>query len=318
MEVIHTPVLLEETIQYLAPRTPGEYMIDATLGEGGHTAEFLARFDTLRVTGVDADGRIQKQAKQRLAPYAGRMSFYNCWAEEFFADYPPELPAPDTILFDLGISLYHYEASGRGFSFMRDEYLDMRLDSISTRGKTAATLIAELSEKDFADLLYNNAEERYSRRISAAVQNAKKHGSVTTTKALADIVSAAVPAAYRYGPIHPATKTFQALRMAVNNEADKLPGLLESAFGVLKSGGRMGVISFHSGEDRTVKNFFREKGRDCTCPPEAPICRCGGIRRANILTRKPVLAGEEECRNNPPSRSARLRAVEKTVTGVEV
>lgn len=316
MEAIHTPVLLEETIQYLAPRTPGEFMVDATLGEGGHSAAFMERFESLRVAGVDADGEIQKRAKERLAPYGGRISFYNCWAEEFFADYPAGLPAPDTILFDLGISLYHYEGSGRGFSFMRDEYLDMRLDS--SRGKTAADLVASLSEKDFADLLYNNAEERYSRRISAAVQNAKKNGPVTTTKALADIVSASVPAAYRRGGIHPATKTFQALRMAVNNEAEKLPSLLESAFGALKSGGRMGVISFHSGEDRQVKNFFREKGRDCTCPPEAPICRCGGIRSATILTRKPVSAGDEECRNNPPSRSARLRAVEKTATGVEV
>jgi len=314
VEVIHTPVLLEETIQHLAPRREGEFMVDATLGEGGHSAAFLERFPTLRIAGVDADEEIQGRAMERLIPFGSRICFYKCWAEEFFTDYPAELPSPDTILFDLGISLYHYEDSGRGFSFNRDEYLDMRIDT--SRGKTAAELIASLSEKDFADLLYNNAGERYSRRIASAVHRAKKHSPITTTAALAELVAIVVPAVYRRGPIHPATRTFQALRMEVNGEGERLLSMLEAAFKRLSPGGRMGVISFHSGEDRVVKNFFRDKSRDSTCPSEAPICRNEGNPPVNILTRKPITAGKEECRNNPPSRSAKFRAAEILGIGV--
>ncbi|MDR0448775.1 MAG: 16S rRNA (cytosine(1402)-N(4))-methyltransferase RsmH [Treponema sp.] len=316
MDAIHTPVLLEETIQLLAPRKEDEFMVDATLGEGGHSAAFLERFPTLRIAGVDADGEIQCKARERLCRFRDRMHFFIRWAEDFFNDYPPELPAPDTILFDLGISLYHYEQSKKGFSFMRDEFLDMRLDPAC--GKTAAELIANLSEKELADMIYANAEERYSRRIAAAVQKAKKQGPLISTAVLARVVSASVPAVYRRGPIHPATRTFQALRMAVNSEAEKLPVMLERALDKLKNGGRMGVISFHSGEDRKVKSFFREKRRDCTCPPETPICRCGGVRTVSLLTRKPVTAGKEECRKNPPSRSAKFRAVEKMYAGVNI
>jgi 16S rRNA (cytosine1402-N4)-methyltransferase len=281
-------------------------MIDATLGEGGHSFAFLSRFPGLSVAGIDADREIQEKARERLGEFGGRVRFYVRWSQEFFADYPEDLERPDTILCDLGISLYHYEESRRGFSFRKDEYLDMRLDT--SRGQTAADLIASLSEKDLADLLYTYAEERFSRRIAAAL---KKAGPVTRTGALAEQVDSSVPPAYRRGPLHPATRTFQALRMAVNGEVSALPALLENALAILKTGGRMGVISFHSGEDRTVKRFFRDKNRDCTCPPEAPICRCGGVRAVTLLTRRAVGAGEEECRNNPPSRSAKFRAVEK-------
>ena len=309
MEVIHTPALLEETIHYLGPRAQGELMIDATMGEGGHSAAFLERFPALKIAGVDADGEIQARARERLSSYSGRITYYKCWANEFFSNYPAELPFPDTILFDLGISLYHYEEARRGFSFMRDEFLDMRIDT--SRGKTAADLIASLSEKDFANLLYYNADERYSRRIASAVQKAKKMSPITGTAALAELVFASVPGSYRRSPIHPATKTFQALRMAVNNEGEKLPLMLENALQKLKIGGRMGVISFHSGEDRKVKHFFREKSRDCTSRQDTPMYRSEGIGFVNILTRKPVSAGYEECRNNPPSRSAKFRAAEK-------
>ncbi|MDR2073458.1 MAG: 16S rRNA (cytosine(1402)-N(4))-methyltransferase RsmH [Spirochaetaceae bacterium] len=309
MEIFHTPVLLEETIHYLAPRKESELMVDATLGEGGHGGAFLERFPTLRLVGIDADEEIQERARRRLDKYGDRVRYYTCWSQDFFASYPAELDKPDTILFDLGISLYHYEKSNRGFSFLRDEYLDMRIDR--SRGKTAADLIASLGEKELADLLYSQGGERYSRRIAAALGAAKKRSPVTTTASLADLVSSSVPAAYRRGPIHPATRTFMALRIAVNGEVEGLPGLLENALGALKTGGRMGVISFHSGEDREVKRFFRQKNKDCICPPEAPICRCGGIRGVNILTRKVVCAGEDECRKNPPSRSAKFRAVEK-------
>jgi 16S rRNA (cytosine1402-N4)-methyltransferase len=309
MEAVHTPVLLEETIQYLAPRGRGELMLDATTGEAGHSLAFLSRFPDLKIIAIDADPLIQEAAKERLGEFGDRVYFYSGWAQSFFAAYPGDLKRPDTILIDLGISMFHYEKSGRGFSFRKDEPLDMRLDTSS--GPDAATLIATLPEKELADLIYRNAGERYSRRIAKAIVKARNGGAIRGSGALADLVEAAVPAAYRYGTVHPATKTFQALRIAVNGELSRLPDLLEGALRVLEAGGRMGVISFHSLEDRVVKNFFREKNRDCTCPPEAPICRCVGHRVVNLLTRKGLSPSQAERQKNPPSRSARLRVVEK-------
>ena len=309
VEVIHTSVLLEETLKYLAPRKPGQLLVDCTVGEGGHLNAFLSQFPELKAIGIDADPEILNVARQRLAGFGERVQFYSGWSHDFFAEYPGEYKRPDTILIDLGISLYHYEKGGRGFSFRYDEKLDMRIDTSS--GLSAADLIARLSENDFANLLYANAEERYSRRIARAVAEAKSGGALTSSAVLAEIVERAVPPAYRHGPIHPATRTFQALRIAVNGELSRLPALLEAAFQVLEPGGRLGVISFHSSEDRIVKNFFREKNRDCICPPEAPICKCRGQRMLTLLTRKGISPGEEEIRKNPPSRSARFRAVEK-------
>ena len=309
MEIVHTPVLLEETMKYLSPRKAGELMIDTTLGEGGHLYAFLSRFEELKAIGIDADPEIMKVAQKRLEPFGKRVQFYNGWSHDFFAEYPGEYKRPDTILMDLGVSLFHYEKSGRGFSFRYDEPLDMRIDSSSGIG--VAELIARLSEKDLADLIYANGGERYSRRIAKAVSEAKNNGAINSSAVLAEIIERAVPPAYRHGPLHPATKTFQALRIVVNGELSRLADLLEAALRVLEPGGRLGVISFHSLEDRIVKNFFREKNRDCICPPEAPICKCGGQRTLTILTKKGISPGEEEVRKNPPSRSARFRAAEK-------
>ena len=309
MEIVHTPVLLEETLKYLSPRKNGELMVDATVGEGGHLYAFLSQFQQLKAIGIDADQEILKTARQRLGVFGERVQFYSGWSHDFFAEYPGEYKRPDTILIDLGVSLFHYEKGGRGFSFRYDEKLDMRIDTSS--GFSAADLIERLSERDFADLLYTNADERYSRRISRGIADAKRSGAISSSAVLAEIVERSVPPAYRHGPIHPATRTFQALRIAVNGELSRLEGLLETAFRVLEPGGRMGVISFHSLEDRIVKNFFREKNRDCICPPEAPICKCRGQRMVTILARKGVSPGEEEIRKNPPSRSARFRVIEK-------
>jgi 16S rRNA (cytosine1402-N4)-methyltransferase len=314
MEIVHTPVLPEETIQFLAPRGAGELMVDATLGEGGHSYIFLSRFPDLKIIGIDADPEIQKIARQRLKEFGDRIHFYSGWSQTFFAEFSGEIKRPDTVLIDLGVSLFHYEKGGRGFSFRYDEPLDMRLDT--STGLSAAELISRLSERDLADLLYNNAEERYSRRIAKAITEAKAGGAISSSVVLSEIVERAVPPAYRHGPVHPATKTFQALRIAVNGEISKLPDLLEGALRVLETGGRLGVISFHSLEDRIVKNFFREKNKDCICPPEEPICRCGGQRVVTLLSRKGVPPSEEEIRTNPPSRSARLRAVEKILDEV--
>ena len=315
MEIIHTPVLLEETIKYLAPGA-GALLIDATLGEGGHSNAFLSQFPDLRVIGIDADEEIMKTARERLERFGERIQFYSGWSHDFFAEYPIDIKRPDRIILDLGVSLYHYERSGRGFSFRYDEKLDMRINSGS--GFSAAELISTLSEKELADLLYENAGERYSRRIAKAIAEEKKIAAIDSSIVLADIVERAVPPSYRHGAIHAATKTFQALRIAVNGELSRLKDLLESAFNVLEPGGRMGVISFHSLEDRIVKNFFREKNRDCICPPEAPICNCRGQRILTILTGKGICPGEEELRRNPPSRSARFRAAEKILDEAEI
>ncbi|MDR2101879.1 MAG: 16S rRNA (cytosine(1402)-N(4))-methyltransferase RsmH, partial [Treponema sp.] len=272
MEIVHTPVLTEETIGYLAPRGTGELMVDATLGEGGHSHAFLSRFPELRIIGVDVDRDIQEIARERLEEFGSRIHFYLGWAQDFFAEFPRNLKRPDTILIDLGVSAYHYERGGRGFSFRKDEFLDMRIDR--DRGVPAAELLAKLREEELADLIYLNAGERYSRRIARAIAGARASGPVTGSAFLAELVEGAVPSHYRHGPVHPATRTFQALRIAVNGELARLPALLEGAFDALEPGGRMGVISFHSLEDRIVKNFFREKNKNCTCSPEDPICKC--------------------------------------------
>jgi 16S rRNA (cytosine1402-N4)-methyltransferase len=308
-DAVHTPVLLEETIKYLAPRGGEELMVDATMGEGGHSHAFLSRFPELRIIGVDADPAIQERARERLAEFGDRVHFHSGWAQEFFAEYPASLRRPDLVFIDLGISLFHHQRSGRGFSFRKDEVLDMRLDTRS--GPTAAELLARLSEGELADLVYRNGEERFSRRIARAICEARSRSPVRSSAQLAELVERAVPAGNRYGAIHPATRTFQALRIAVNGELSRLPDLLEGSLRVLEPGGRLGIITFHSLEDRIVKNFFREKNKDCTCPPEAPICRCEGRRAVNLLTRKGVGPSKEEIAGNPPSRSARLRVVEK-------
>jgi 16S rRNA (cytosine1402-N4)-methyltransferase len=309
MTVTHTPVLLEETIQYLAPRSEGELMVDATLGEGGHSYAFLSRFPSLKILGIDADKAIQEQARERLGEFGERISFYNGWSQDFFSTFPRDAKRPDTILIDLGVSMYHYEKAGRGFSFKKDEPLDMRIDP--SGGVSAAELIARLPEAELADLFYYNAEERYSRRIARAIAETRSQGTITGSAVLAEIVKQAVPPAYRRGRAHPATKTFQALRIAVNGELARLLELLESALGILAIGGRMGVISFHSLEDRKVKIFFREKNKECICPPEVPVCKCRGRRVVNLITRKAVTPGRDEVQKNPPARSAKLRVVEK-------
>jgi 16S rRNA (cytosine1402-N4)-methyltransferase len=310
-EFVHTPVLLEKTLELLAPRGNNELLIDSCIGEAGHSFAFLSNFPTLKIVGIEADPCILSIAKERLAMFSGRTYFYSGWSHDFFADYPSQYKRPDTIFFDLGVSYFHYKKSGRGFSFSGNEYLDMRIDM--SGGLTAADILARLPEKELADLLYNNAQERYSRRIAALIVKERQKSPVTTTQALAELVERAVPASYRHGPIHPATKTFLALRAAINGELSKLSALLEGALRVLEPGGRLGVISFHSLEDRIVKNFFRVMNKNCTCPQQAPICKCEGRRSVNVLTKKGITPEKEEIERNPPSRSARLRVVEKVL-----
>ena len=311
MEITHTSVLLEECLEWLSPENEdygsNPLLIDSTLGEGGHTFAFLSKYKNLSVIGIDADPVIQQKAKQRLAEFDNRISFYNGWFDDFYSNYPADREKPNLILFDLGISLFHYEKSGRGFSFRYDEPLDMRLSPSAT--VSAADIVNRTNEKELADLIYMYGEERFSRRIARAIVEARSCEVIENAKNLADIIYRAVPADYRHGPIHPATKTFQALRIAVNGELDRLPRVLESAFSVLKVNGKMGVITFHSLEDRIVKVFFRNLAKNCSCPPEQAVCTCGGKKRAEILAK--VAPGTEEVKRNSPSRSARLRVVRK-------
>lgn len=314
MEIVHTPVLLKPCLEYLSPiGEPYEksaWMVDSTLGEGGHSNAFLSNFPSLNVIGIDADSVIQARAKERLKPYGNRMHFYNGWFNDFYASYPAEFPKPDLILFDLGISVFHYERSGRGFSFRYDEPLDMRLDPDSEK-ESAADIVNGMNEEELANLIYLYGEEKLSRRIARAVVEARNGGKIESSKVLAEVIFNAVPANYRYGQIHPATRTFQALRIAVNSELRHIPDALHNAFNALNTGGKLGVITFHSLEDRIVKNYFRNLGKKCVCPPEVSTCRCGRLPCAEILTRKPVGPDENEIRENSPSRSAKLRVVRK-------
>ena len=313
MEIIHTSVLLNETLEWLSPEnesfSDNAFMVDSTLGEGGHSFAFLNRYKNLRIIGLDADQKIQARAKERLSCFGDRMNFHLGWFNDFYANYPDNLPKPNLILFDLGISVFHYERSGRGFSFRYDEELDMRLND--SEGKSASDIVNTMREDELANLIFNYSEERYSRRIARAIVENRQLAPITNSKTLAQIIYDCVPAPYRHGGIHPATKTFQALRIAVNAELNRLPEALNSAFDVLEVGGKMGVITFHSLEDRIVKNTFRNWAKVCSCPPEQPICTCGGSPKVELLTRKPIGPTEEEVKLNSPSRSAKLRVIRK-------
>ena len=282
--------MANEVLSFLNPGEKEALMVDCTLGEGGHTSLFLERYPRLKIIGLDRDSRIMEKARTRMAPYGDRFEAKNIWFDQFWKNY--EGPGVDYILFDLGISVFHYEESGRGFSFKREEKLDMRLNTEADLD--ACDVVNDYDETSLANLIYNYGEERYSRRIAAAICRARQTKRIEYTNELADIIWDAVPNEYRHRRIHPATKTFQALRIEVNGELDRIEPALEGALRALKPGGRIAVITFHSLEDRPVKWFFKNRENVL-----------------EILTKKPVEPTQEECEMNPPSRSAKLRVVEK-------
>lgn len=293
-----------EALQWLAPAKENALMVDGTLGEGGHSEAFLQQFSDLRVIGLDADVEIQKKARKRLEGFGDRMHFENIWFDQFFSQYHGE--GLHRILLDLGISIFHYQESQRGFSFSKEEKLDMRLNAKS--GESAWDLVNQWDADALADVIYQFGEERYSRRIARAIV---ENRPVDQTKQLADIVYKAVPQAYRKGKNHPATRTFQALRIQVNGELDRLDRVLKQAFRSLEVGGRLGVITFHSLEDRAVKRYFQHLHRDCLCDPQAPRCTCGDVRRGKLCFTKPLVPSDQEVSENAPSRSAKFRVIEK-------
>ena len=290
----HVPVMSAEVVAALAPGRGGVF-VDCTLGLGGHAAAVLTAGAT-HVIGIDRDAEALAVARERLARWAGQVEFVHA----DFRGLGDLLDARgvsrvDGILADLGVSSLQFDGDGRGFSFQRDERLDMRMDRSS--GPTAADLIAELPEGELADLIYRYGEERYSRRIARAVACARREGPIATTGQLAALVRRAIPRK-GYSPIHPATRTFQALRIAVNRELDGLDRFVGEACGRLAPLGRLVVIAFHSLEDRVVKHTLRELAAD-------------GSRSLRLLARKAVRPTESEVESNPRARSARLRAIER-------
>lgn len=306
MENDHVPVLLDEVIAGLQVE-PGGWYVDATVGGGGHAAAILAASSPDgKVLGLDRDLAALEVAADRLSAYQGRFEFVHtsfAHVKEFAQarDFAPI----DGILFDLGLSSLQLADAERGFSFMADGPLDMRFDRTSG-GPTAADLVNNLSAEALADVLYEYGEETQSRGIARAIVEARP---IHKTQELVEVIEGAV--GRRRGRLHPATLTFQALRIAVNEELEAVKAALPQAVELLRAGGRLAVIAFHSLEDRIVKRFMRRESKDCICPRELPICTCDHEASLDVLTRKPIRTTEEEAAANPRSRSARLRIAER-------
>lgn len=324
--IVHVPVLLAEVLERLVPPRPDAVMLDCTLGEGGHAEAFLDRYPELRYVGIDADPRIQEKARARLARFGARVSFRLGYFDEALLELErgaaeTEVSGrPDLALFDLGVSMYHFAEAGRGFSYApasgKDEPLDMRLSPDAPR--SAADILATESEEEIARIIFEYGEERLSRRIARAIVEARRSGGIATSGRLAKVVYAAVPPAYRHGRIHPATRTFQALRIAVNDELGRAERGIGLAARLLAPGGTIAVISFHSLEDRIVKTLFRRLSGKSTVPVESstrgskpPIPEVTGEPSFDLVTKKPVAPSDEEIARNPASRSAKLRVVRK-------
>jgi 16S rRNA (cytosine1402-N4)-methyltransferase len=311
----HRPVMLAEALEYLAAAGDG-WFVDATLGLGGHTEGILRAAPANRVLGLDRDAEAMALARERLAEFGERF-------EAVHTDYrrikqtliEKGIKPIAGILADLGVSSWQLETPERGFSFRSGESepgtgppLDMRMDR--TQQVTAAELVNRLSERELADLIWEYGEERAARRIARRIVAARSQAPITTTAQLAELVVRAVHPAGRWR-IHPATRTFQALRIAVNRELDGLEEFVADAVDLLAAGGRLVIITFHSLEDRLIKRAFKFQSGHCLCPPQQPDCRCGAIPRVELLTRKAVQPSAEEIESNPRARSAKLRACRK-------
>ncbi|MDY6848764.1 MAG: 16S rRNA (cytosine(1402)-N(4))-methyltransferase RsmH [Thermodesulfobacteriota bacterium] len=306
----HVPVMPDEVIAYLAPRSGGLYL-DGTLGGAGHARLVLeASSPDGRLVGLDRDLSAITRAQGVLAPFADRIDLRHCnFAQMEQVARELGIDGFDGILLDLGVSSYQLDEAERGFSFRVDVPLDMRMDD--SAGPTAADVLAEEDEKELARIFREFGEERYARRIARRIVAQREQEPLVSTGQLAELVRDAVPGGHVPARIHPATRVFQALRIYVNDELRFVEQGLEQAVSLLRPGGRLVVISFHSLEDRRVKHFFRELATGCTCPPRIPMCVCGKQPSVRLLTRRGVRAGESEIAFNSRSRSAILRAVEK-------
>ncbi|MFA6366253.1 MAG: 16S rRNA (cytosine(1402)-N(4))-methyltransferase RsmH [Candidatus Hydrogenedentales bacterium] len=293
--ILHTPVMLAEILELFDMLgRPNALVADCTLGAGGHAEAILSRSSDVRYVGIDADPEARERSAARLRPFADRLEIRAGYFDEVLEAWASfsGFERPDFILFDLGVSTHHYLDSRRGFSFANEEPLDMRF---SPEAETSAfDLVNKMTESDLADVIYQYGEERYSRRIAKSILEARRNAPIRTSKALASIVAGAVPSSYRYGRIHPATRTFQALRIKVNNELEREEKGLASAVEMLAPGGILAVISFHSLEDRIAKQLCKDYGKN---------------KGYEEIYKKPRIPTDAECATNPASRSAKLRAL---------
>jgi 16S rRNA (cytosine1402-N4)-methyltransferase len=293
-EALHAPVLLDEVLRWLTPVPPGAWIVDGTVGLGGHAAALMSRAAESRLLGLDRDAETLAEAARRLAPFGGRCVLRHADFRHLGAEARACGAAPaHAVLLDLGLSSFQLERSGRGFSFKEDEVLDMRFDT--RQGLTAAELIMRTSEPELARIIHEYGEEPAARRIARRLVEARGRAPIRTTRRLADLVVAAIPPHRRPRRIHPATRTFQALRIAVNDELGSLEAALPQGAELLAPGGRFGVIAFHSLEDRLVKSTFRQ------------LSHSGW----QMLTRKPLRPSDDEVHSNPRARSARFRVLER-------
>ena len=310
----HRPVLLEETLKYLVPERGGLF-VDCTVGLGGHSEAILNSSPDTRIIGLDLDPAALEYSRQRLAPFGDRFRAVhaNFRKIETVLREAGERD-PNGVLVDLGVSSLQFDSPERGFSFRFDAPLDMRMDPET--GASAADLLQELPEAEIARIIFEYGEERQSRRIARWIVEKREEGQpIATTRELADLVSRAVGGG-KWKQIHPATRTFQALRIAVNHELEGLPEFVEASVDLLKTDGRFVVITFHSLEDRIIKRELRRLSGHCQCPPRLPVCSCGARKVVEVMTRRPITPGQTELDENPRARSAKLRACRKLDVGV--
>lgn len=309
MEFTHKPVLLQECIEALRIKSEGVY-VDGTLGRAGHSREIAKRLTTGRLICIDRDQAAIDAARERLAPWLERVTLVHSNFDRV-GDILDELgiPSADGMLFDLGVSSPQLDDASRGFSYMHDAPLDMRMDISAPL--TAYEVVNGWSYEELRRILFEYGEERYAPAIAKKIVQARETAPIETTLELAELIRSAMPAAALREKQHPAKRSFQAIRIAVNGELDALPPMLRAAVDGLNPGGRLAVITFHSLEDRIVKRTLAELARGCVCPPEFPVCVCGKKPQVRLVTRKPVTAGGAELEENPRARSAKLRVAEK-------
>ena len=309
MELIHKPVLLRECLEGLKIRPEGTY-VDGTLGRAGHSREIAARLTTGRLICIDRDQAALDAAEDRLAGYLDKVTLIH----GNFGDLAGLLDergiaGVDGMLFDLGVSSPQLDDPERGFSYMHDAPLDMRMDR--SEALTAHTVVNEWSQEELRRILWQYGEERYAPQIAAAIVRRRAEAPIATTQGLVDVIRSAMPAQALREKQHPAKRSFQAIRIAVNDELAAVDRMLHAAVPRLAPGGRLCVISFHSLEDRIVKNALAELAKGCTCPPDFPVCVCGKTPQVRLTPRKPILPTAEEIEENPRARSAKLRVAEK-------
>ena len=310
MEFQHKSVLLQECIDALNIRPDGIYL-DGTLGGAGHSSQIARRLtEGGRLIGVDRDRTALAAAKERLAPYADRVTLVHSNFAEIDAILDSlGIPAVDGMLFDLGVSSPQLDDASRGFSYMADAPLDMRMDKDDVL--TAGEVVNTWPQGELRRILYDYGEERYAPQIAAAICRAREKAPIETTLELVDIIRSAMPAQALREKQHPAKRSFQAIRIAVNDELGAVSRMMQAAVGRLNPGGRLAVITFHSLEDRIVKSEMQQAARGCTCPPEFPVCVCGKKPLVKLVTRKPIVSSPAELEENPRARSAKLRVAEK-------